>query len=64
MLKFIQRSDCTVNIEQYIEELKSKTLNASSKRFWPEIVKDLQDFPNQQDEIRNTLMHLCKVSQE
>jgi hypothetical protein len=64
MLKIIQRSDSTVNIKQYIEELKSKTLNVSSKRLWPEIVKDLQDFPNQRDEIRNTLMHLRKVSQE
>jgi len=46
MLKIIQQSDCTVNIKQYIERLKSKTLNVSSKRLWPEIVKGLQDFPN------------------
>jgi len=46
MLKIIQQSDCTVNIKQYIEGLKSKTLNVSSKRLWPEIVKGLQDFPN------------------
>lgn len=64
MLKIIQRIDCTVNIKQYIEELKSKTLNVSSKRLWPEIVKDLQNFPNQRDEIRNTLIHIRKVSQE
>jgi hypothetical protein len=64
VLKIVQRTDCRVNIRQYIEELKSKTLNVSSKRPWPEIVKDLQDFPNQRDEIRNTLMHLRKVSQE
>jgi len=62
MLKIIQQSDCTVNIKQYIEGMKSKTLNVSSKRLWPEIVKGLQDFPNQRDEIRNTLMLLRKVS--
>jgi len=63
-MKIIQRSDCIVNLKHHIEELKSKTLNVSSKRLWPETVKDLQDFPNQRDEIRNTLMHPRKVSQE
>jgi hypothetical protein len=32
LLKIIQRSDCIVNVKHHIEELKSKTLNISSKR--------------------------------
>jgi hypothetical protein len=59
--KLCSIADCTVNIKESMEKLKSLALNGYQKKFCSEAANDFQGLHNQQDEIKNILVLACKV---